>query len=601
MSDAGDKVLRKILALKEASERYYRQNDADEDTRNLSYYRGNFWEGDGLSASIPKGRDYRATRNEVFPIIDTITSALAMDLPQVEAMDRRAHADPVHIRAEDPTFAGRRIASVLNWTAAEDEWDDLVREWVLHAMLFRKGGIAKTSWSMALARPITRLRMPWEVFIDPVARNIRDAGWIMEKFTLHWDDFERRLKGDIYEDKRGTIKPNVYPRSLVSANLDDTREREYRRSGIREYVALLEFWDFRRSTLYHIDPGTKQIVMAARVPYGCPYTQLVFNPAVGRIEGVSDTSLIAPVQRDINELVSARREVVARLPHRILMDEGLFRSDTEFNRFKDAKTWEPTRVRWPASGSIDDRVWISPEVPTTFDFRMHLEDNVDSARYIPGVSDFQRGTVKNIRTAEEANMIRGAVEGRMGVKARRLTRAVKQLFDRSLEVMRWALRHPVDSTVDLGTIANATVTGISPGQLGQELLHESVKFKLLPFSPTMEDKSARRQNLANLLPNIPDSWLDQVDPREGMREIMELWEMRPSLLLTEEEVAEKTAPPDPAGAGAGPPMPGGLPPMPGAGMMPPAGMPDLPLDGAGPPPELLAAVQALSGGQTPLA
>ena len=306
MSDDGAKVLRRILALQEASERYYRNNDAEEDARNISYYRGEFWEGDGHGQSQARGRNYRATRNEVFPILDTITSSLAMDLPQVEAIDVRAHADPKHSRTDDPTFAGRRIAAVLNWIASEDELDQLVREWVLHGMMFRKGGIAKTSWSMALARPITRLRMPWEVFIDPVARNIRDASWIMEKFTIHWSDFEQRIKAGIYEDKRGAIKADVYPRSLIADNMEDSKEREYRRSGMREYVGLLEFWDFRRGTLYHIHPGTKQVLMSARVPYGRPYTQLVFNPAVGRSEGVSDCTLIAPVQRDINELVTAR-------------------------------------------------------------------------------------------------------------------------------------------------------------------------------------------------------------------------------------------------------------------------------------------------------
>lgn len=599
MSDAGAKVLRRILALKEASETYYRQNDAEDDARNISYYRGDFWEGDGHGQSIPRGRNYRATRNEVFPVLDTITSSLAMDLPQVEAIDMRAHADPEQTRSSDPTYAGRRIATVLNWIATEDELDQLVREWVLHAMMFRKGGIAKTSWSVPLSRPITRLRMPWEVFIDPIARNIRDASWIMEKFTLHWSDFEARLKSGVYEDKRGVIKPDVYPRAIISDTLEDAKEREYRRAGMREYVGLLEFWDFRRETLYHVHPGTKQIVMAARVPYGRPYTQLVFNPAVGRAEGVSDCTLIAPIQRDINELVSARREVVARLPRRMLVDEGLFRSDTEFNNWKDAKTWEPTRVRWPSSGTIDDRVWVSPEMPTTFDFRDHLADSIDSARHIPGVSEYQRGAVSNIRTAEEATMIRGAIEGRMGVKARTLTRGVKQIFDRTLEVMRWALHHPIDSTIDINELAAATVTGIAPAQLAQEILSESVKFRLMPFSPIMEDKSTRRNTLSTLLPVLPPTWLDNIDPREAMREIVDLYDLRPSMILSEEEIAEQQQAAAPEGMG----MPGmeGMLPMEGAPPMPPGAEQGLALEG-GPPPGLVEALQMMSGdSDTPLA
>ena len=149
---------------------------------------------------------------------------------------------------------------------------------------------------------------------------------------------------------------------------------------------------------------------------------------------------------------------------------------------------------------------------------------------VSGVSDYQRGNVKNIRTAEEATMIRGAVEGRMGVKAKTLTRCVKQVFDRTLEVMQWALQHPLDSTVDINELAADTVTGVPPVQLAQEIISESAKFRLLPFSPIMEDKASRRTTLSNLLPVLPPEWLAQVDAREAMKEIMDLYELRPSML-----------------------------------------------------------------------
>ena len=51
----------------------------------------------------------------------------------------------------------------------------------------------------------------------------------------------------------------------------------------------------------------------------------------------------------------------------------------------------------------------------TFDFNQHLDQSVDSIRWLPGMGDYQQGQVKNIRTAAEANMIRAAIEGRLNM------------------------------------------------------------------------------------------------------------------------------------------------------------------------------------------
>ena len=151
------------------------------------------------------------------------------------------------------------------------------------------------------------------------------------------------------------------------------------------------------------------------------------------------------------------------------------------------------------------------------------------------------------------------------------------------------------------------MTGVSPVQLAQEIIGESTKFRLLPFSPIMEDKSTRRNTLSTLLPVLPPDWLAQVDPREAMREIVDLYELRPSMLLTEEEIAADAEPPP--GAGGMPGMEdlaGMMPSGPGAQPMPDIpGMPQDPGDGGmplggAPPPGLLEAVEAMASGGKPI-
>ena len=540
--DSEKKIVARVLGFVETTERAFRNDRLDEIVRNLSYYRGQFWEGDGIVDGVGGNRNYRAVRNEIFPIVDTIVSALAMDLPQVEALDRRENSHTQVERTDDPTFAGRRISSVLNWVAEKDELDTTVQELVLNALLFGEG-IVKASWSTNLGRPIWRIKMPWEVHFDSSARQVRDAAWSFERFVIHWDDFQQRVDSEVYSFKK-EIKPDTYPRNMVSEKMRDRDYEELRRAGLKEYIGLIEYWDYRQGLLFHIHPETKQVLMSTEVPFKRPYTMLVFNSGVGRIRGISDVSLIAPLQRDINELVTARREIVSRLPRRMLVDEGLFNSEEEFERWKNAKTWEPTRVRFPVDASIDERVWVSPEMPTTFDFNRHLEDNIEAIRWTPGMSDFQRGEVKNIRTAAEADMVRSAVEGRLKIRTQKLIRVVTQLFKDSLEVLRWAIENDDESNVNMEQIVEETVMNVEPELLANEILNESIQFRLLPFSPLMEDRIARRDSLTQLLPALVSEPLaSSFNFREIAKEIVDVYGWRPSVVNKsipgEEAAAEK--------------------------------------------------------------
>ena len=595
-----DRALVRMTATIQQMEDNYRKFRAGEDARNLAYWRGQFWAGDGIRVMAEEVKNYRAQLNETFPILDTIASALAMDLPQVEALDHRSHEFGTTTRAQDPFFVGKRIASVLNLYATEDDLDDTLHEMVLHSLIFAKGGIVKASWSAQQQRVIWRLKMPWEVFFDPQARRMSDANWAFERFPIHYDTYKQRVDDGIYRRPVKEIKPDTYPRSLVEDEINDEQEKDLRSKGLREYITIYEYWDFRKGVLYHMTVEPMEVLMVAPLPWGNPYTSLVYNSGIGRMDGVPDATLIAPVQRDINELVSARREMVARLPRRMMLDRRLFRSEEEWERFKNARAWEPTLLDAPADGNIAQSIFVSPEMPTTFDFNKHLDSARENVRYIPGTGDFQRGQVANIRTAAEANMIRASVEGRMNVRVRRTVKAAKLMFDRALECIRWAVANPEASGIDIPRLWAETQSDVDMFTFRGDLLNENFKFRLLPFSPLMEDKVARRNALERLLSVMANTPMaPNFDWRELAREVQDAYNMRPSV------VTEAAPPPPEAGAagvpGAMPPgMPPGLPgvaPMGAPAMMPPGMAPGMEGGGAMDP----AMMAALLGGQPPVA
>tara|TARA_R110002110_G_scaffold10631_2_gene52502 strand:+ start:9603 stop:11399 length:1797 start_codon:yes stop_codon:yes gene_type:complete len=549
-SDASkDKAKRRMVGLVQQTEKWFKDNLADEAVRNLAYYRGKFWAGDGYGSS-KRIRNYAAQKNEIFPIVDTIVSTLAMDLPQVEVQDQRARSADEPTRQTDATIQGRRISSCMNWFAERDELDSVVQELVLHGLLFRSA-VVKVSWSSSLGRPVWRTKLPWEVHFDPMAKRVSDAAWCFERFTLHSDDLKSRVKSGVYTKPKKGIKPDAFPRTLLDAHDQDldSKQEQLKQLGLKEYVSIVEFWDFRSGKLYHLHPPTGQVLMEAKIPYGRPYEVLVFHNGVGRIGGVPDVSLIAEMQRDINELVSARREIVSRLPKRMLVDSSLFRSDDEFSRWKNSRTWEPQLVQKPMDGKIADRVFVTPAMDTTFDFNKTLEDEVGSVRRIVGEADYQRGQVNNIRTAAEANALRGAVEGRVNIRMKKLVRVVKAMFDRALDVTRWAVENPEDSGIDLEILAKHTQVDADAEVLRRDFIEGAVSFRLLPFSPLMEDKNTRRESLAQLLPPLLGSPLgEQFDMHELGREVVELFGWRPSIvkpkksvLPTDKELASATA------------------------------------------------------------
>jgi hypothetical protein len=523
---------RRLGSLVETTEHWYRRNRANEDVRNLSYYRGNFWRGDGFGTRLIDGESssYAAQQNEIFPIVDTVVSSLAMDVPAVEPVDQRYTSHDVPTRETDFTIRGRRIGAVLNFWAEEDELDRAVQEWVLHAELFGQG-VLKTSWSPILGRPIFRTRLPWEWHCDPSAKRMSEANWCFERFVLHIDDLRERVEKKTYDLINKEIRADTYPRSLVDEEMTDQDEQRLREDGLREYVGMVEFWDFRRQKLIHYHPGTRQILYFGDMPYGRPYDLLVFHDAIGRIRGLSDVSLLASNQRDINAMVSARREMVFRLQQRVLLDRSLFRDESEFERMKNAKPWEWQLCDFPNDGPIQNKVFVSPGVNASFDFDKHLGQTTDSIRWTTGLADYQRGEVVNIRTAAEATMVRASVEGRMHIRVTKVKRAVSSVFRRALEVWRWAIENEDESGINMEEIAFLTQADTDAETLTDDVLSASPRFRLLPFSPLMEDKYTRRQQLTELMQMIGASPLMQAfNLFELARETQELYGLRPSVV-----------------------------------------------------------------------
>jgi hypothetical protein len=384
--------------------------------------------------------------------------------------------------------------------------------------------------------------LPWEVHFDPSAKRLKDANWAFHRFTISDDELKKRIEAKAYTRPAREIKPSAYPRSMVDEVHEDEHYRQLKDSGVSRWVSLIEWWDFETGKMMHLDPGSRQVLLETTIPWGNPFTVLTFHDGIGRIEGISDVSLIADNQRDINELVSARREIVRRLPRRVMTSKDLWQDEDEWKRWKNSKTWEPTRVTVPPGKTLADCFYVTPEVPTGFDFNSMLSQSSESVRRIAGLADFQRGSVKNIRTAAEVGLIQGGADGRVNIRMKNVVRATKSIFKLSLACWRWALKNPTSSRIDMDEITDATNVAVEPEVLAREALELSFQFRLLPFTPLMEDKNVRRQQFVQMMQLFTAPGIgDVVNQRELARELFEMFDIRPSVLKSAGEVAQDEA------------------------------------------------------------
>jgi len=245
-------------------------------------------------------------------------------------------------------------------------------------------------------------------------------------------------------------------------------------------------------------------------------------------------------------------------------DKAMFPNEDDAMRWMNSATWDPVPIETDGQALVGDMIYVTPEMPTTFDFNRHLEAAEYGIKNIAGLGDFQRGEVRNIRTAAEANMIQASVQGRMNVRLRLLTKFVKRGFDSAAEVLRWAVENSGASEIDLQYIVSATQVDADASLLAQDIqsMHH---FRVLPFSPLMEDKHVRREQLVALLGQLASApTVEEINWREITRELIDLFDVRPSIVKEKvEEEPEMAAelppelPPDMAGLPGIAQFPGG--------------------------------------------
>lgn len=577
----------RIKTLWDNTRKEYDYTQAGIDRTNLSFFQGTFYKvtsGAVIPQQPPEPAATAPSQNETFPVVDAIKTALVRDCPQVELVDER-YVPEGEDRA-DPWASA--LAAVYNYIAREARLGAMaLPDVVLMAALFDRGGYFKVAWDEEQQRPTITARGPDEVFIDPLAREWGDVTWAAERFDLDDEDMKKRRDEKMYTATPGewqAIQPELADTRVIGEAFESQEENAARRDAGQKWHRMVEWWDVRKGVVYHLHQATGVILATFAAPVRLPYVQLVFHKIPRKLAGVSDVSLIRDNQRAINNLVTTREEMVGRLVRKLAYDPDVFLNETEEKKFLQARAWQPSRLK-TSDIPPERRFFVSPEMPTTFDFNQHLRAMTESARYTSGIDGWQRGKAQNIRTASEAQMLAGAETARGDARVMLVDEVLREVFEAVRQYLKWAIQQPDASKLDVGLLyaltqrsANAERTAA----FGEELLRDRRTINILPFSTA--GKQAKRQNLTSLLQAFFSTPLAaEVSTERMAKALVDLFDLPPSILATPDEKEQIKQAMAAAAGGA----PGGAGGAPGEAAAPAEG-------GAAPPPE--GGEEALLGG-----
>ena len=144
----------------------------------------------------------------------------------------------------------------------------------------------------------------------------------------------------------------------------------------------------------------------------------------------------------------------------------------------------------------------------------------------------------------------------MQVRTRLLIKFIKRGFDKGSDIMRWAIENEEASGVSMEKLTMVTQVDVLPDVLRRDFINNMPKFRVLPFSPLMEDRVVRREQLVQLLGSFASTPSgDEVDWREIAKELVELFNIRPSIMKEDEQEPEPSTEQLPPAMG-GIPFPG---------------------------------------------
>jgi hypothetical protein len=448
-------------------------------------------------------------------------------------------------------------------------------------------------------RPFVERISPFDMFVDPDARNPKEMCWIAQRV---W-----RPVQDVQVDDRylPAARKKVSARgwSRWSTGDADARHGEHPNRGAKSFCEIIEFYDIKRRTMCTFaldsdDTGNESgfLIKPRPMPYamGQPFEMLRNYEVADHFYPVGDVEQIEPLQLELNETRTQMMNHRKRFQRKWLYERDAFdregvaalEADVDNTMIPVMSDGDPSRVIAPLPAVI---------TPSEFyDQSTLISADIDR---VSGVSDYQRGANANTmkRTATEAAMIQDSSNARAQDRLAGIEHSLARIGERIIGLMQQFLTGEQVARI-------VTMPGKAWINYDPEYIQGEFDFEVAAGSTEPQNETFRRQSAMQLVDaSMPFLEMGVANPVGLYMYILQ----KGFGVKDTASFVMASGPPGPPDPATGQPQempppgapqeltqgaPGGGPPMPPAG---PGGGPPVPPDQMDPnqmPPEMLMAL-----------
>ena len=409
-------------------------------------------------------------------------------------------------------------------------------------------------------RPFVERVSPWDIYVDPHARNVTDMGWIAQRVRRPVND----VKVDKRYEKAVREKANGFHRSrYTDEGSNDGRDPGELPVDVKDqFCDVIEFYDLRRKTVStFLADGQEEegfLIKPEPIPYafGHPFVMLRNYEVPDHFYPMGEVEAIEVLQLELNETRTQTLNHRQKFARKYIYHVDSF-DQTGLKAIKSPVDGEMV----PFEGDIDDMdkaVQAMPVQGTPPDFYNHSDLILADIDRVSGTSDYMRGNAAEIRrTATEAAMIQDAQNSRAADKLAHVESSLAEVGEKLVQLMQQYMQ---------GEHVIRVVGFSSPTwvEFDKDYIQGQFDFEVEAGSTQPRNESFRQQHALQLVDAL-SPFAGIIDPSRLAQYVMRSFGIKDPQSYIAQQM--------PQGAPAGG-APGQMPPG-GGGQQPPPAMPPL--------------------------
>jgi len=501
--------------------------------RYRSFYTCSQW-GD----TNPEGDEVFLEGGALFGFVDTMVATICPPNPQVTVDSRRED--------EDTRMAARYREALINQSFDRGRIHETCWEIATDASVYPRG-VVKVVWDKATRRPSYLRVDPRLFYFDQTARRWDYIRYAIEATPLTMAEFQARVKASRGKHKKKKLyDPDVAKRAQGSNYpewlLDKRKPNEANQKllSVFKWVIVYEFFDFTNNRIYHMLEGVDEPLFEGELPYVFvpnPFRILTFNSNMEDLGGMGDAQIIEEPLGRANEMDTLEiRFAQTSIPHPVVDEnqiEDIEKAMADYsNRNSPGDVW---RLKLRQDARVNDAVGWTQTAAMSPNWKSIRERISEDTLFRLGMPQYQRGVAGTSRVATDLSLINQALQTRQGRRGRKLDDVIQFMAESTVGLYEEFLSTDTTLPVRIGRkeflkVAREHLLVRDPEKAEQVLKDGGmveppldVDYKVIPYSPALNNKSAQLGRLTQFLEFLVQS--PDVDVRKLSLKLLDLLDM----------------------------------------------------------------------------